>query len=242
MDDAAAIIVIGNEILTGKVVDTNSPFLVAKLRDLGMPVKRIVTIPDEIPTIAATVRELSARFQHLFTCGGVGPTLDDVTMAGLAAAFDVPLESRPELEAAIRKHFGPETQASHLKMAVVPANATLIVSESLPWPAVMVGNALVLPGDPGLLRRKFLALGERWRRAPFFVRRVYVLHEEGALSPHLDAIDLEHPGVALGSYPVYDRRDYSVLVTLEWKDEARVDGACRSLCERLDPRLIVRVE
>ena len=95
----AAILVIGDEILSGKTEDQNARLLIGELRELGVALRRIVTIPDDVEEVAVAVRELSARFDHVFTSGGVGPTHDDVTLAGVARAFDVPLVRHPNLEA-----------------------------------------------------------------------------------------------------------------------------------------------
>jgi molybdenum cofactor synthesis domain-containing protein len=242
MDESAAILVIGNEILSGKVVDTNSPYLVKELTALGLPVRRILTIPDEVPAIGTAVREFSSAYDHVLTCGGVGPTLDDVTLDGVAAAFGLPLEDDPVLVGAIRNHFGPSTLESHLKMARVPKGASLVPLPGLAWAAVFVRNVLILPGDPVFLRRKFEALKERFRRTPFIVRRLFTWIEEGALAPALDELHRSHPRVRIGSYPVYGNPDYSVQVTLEAKDGAAVEAALVHLAAALDPRMIVRVE
>lgn len=241
MEDAAGILVIGNEILSGKVVDTNSPYLVSELTALGMPVRRIMTIPDEIPVIAAAVRELAGSFAHVLTCGGVGPTLDDVTIEGIAAAFAMPIVRNPDLERAIRNHFKEKTLESHLRMARIPEGARVSPLPGIAWPALYVRNVLVLPGDPTFLRRKFESEKERFRRQPFVVRRLYTHMEEGALSPVLDAVFAAHPSVRLGSYPVYGHPEYSVQVTLESRDGKAVQAALEHLAGALDPAQIVRI-
>ncbi len=242
MDDAAAIVVIGNEILSGKVRDTNSPWLVEELRALGTAVRWIQVVPDEVPVIAEAVLAASRRCAHVITSGGVGPTLDDVTYEGVALAFGLALRQDPTLEAVIRGHFKEQTLDSHLKMSTLPEGAELLWTPGVSWPGVMVRNVLVLPGDPGFLRRKFSSVKERFRSRPFHLRRVFTHLEEGALSPHLDAVHEAHPAVALGSYPVYDRPDYSVMVTLEAKDAGLVARAAEDLVARLDPASIARVE
>lgn len=241
MRESAGIIVIGNEILSGKVRDSNSAYLVQELRELGVPVARILVIPDEVPVIARAVADFSAAHVHVFTAGGVGPTLDDVTLDGVAAAFGAGLRADPALEAVIRAHFREATQASHLKMARIPEGSQLVWTDGLPWPVLIVRNVMVLPGSPEILRRKFQAVRERFRAAPFRLRRIYTKLEEGALAPDLDRVHAAHPGVALGSYPVYDDPTYSVQVTVEGKDAAAVDAACAALLSALDPAVVVRV-
>src|SRR5687767_5388279 len=112
----AAILVIGDEILSGKTPDQNARFLIGELRELGVALRRITVIPDDIETVAVEARKLSADFDHLFTSGGVGPTHDDVTLIGIARAFDVPLIRHPELEGRLRAYFGDGADESKLRM------------------------------------------------------------------------------------------------------------------------------
>ena len=119
----AGMIVIGNEILSGKITDTNSPFLCRELTFLGIDVARLITIPDELELIAATTRSFSEAFTWVFTSGGIGPTHDDRTLPGVAAAFDVPLVTHPQLEKNIRTHYQDRLTEEHLLMARVPEGA-----------------------------------------------------------------------------------------------------------------------
>ena len=116
----AAILVIGDEILSGKTEDQNARLLIGELRDLGVALRRIVTIPDDVEEVAVAVRELSARFDHVFTSGGVGPTHDDVTLAGVASAFDVQLVRHPNLEARLKTYFGADADESRMRMPTCP--------------------------------------------------------------------------------------------------------------------------
>lgn len=242
MDDAAAILVIGNEILTGKVRDTNSPFLLDELRALGHPVACITVIPDDRERIAAAVGDLSRRHEVVFTTGGVGPTLDDVTMEGVALAFGEELVVNPDLEAVIRAHFGPRLSSSHLKMAHLPRGARISWGAGLAWPVVECRNVVVLPGDPEILRKKFIDIRERFRRRPYHLRRVFTLQEEVELAPLLERVHQAHPDVALGSYPVYNSPEYSVQITVEAKDRDAVDRALEGLKAELVPGEIVRID
>lgn len=242
MERAAAIVVIGNEILSAKVEDSNAPWLVRELRAVGMPVARIVTIPDEVPVIAETVRSLAAAFEQVITTGGVGPTLDDVTLEAIALALGRPLVVEPRLETAIRAHYGAATLPAHLKMALVPAGALLTDPPGTIWPIVDVGNVLVLPGDPGIMKRKFSAIKERFRRTPPCLRRVYLVGDEGFVAPHLDTVHAAHPAVQLGSYPSYDGRDVRVMVTFEAADKAAVDAAVEDFLQCISPAMLVRVD
>ncbi|HYC76245.1 MAG TPA: molybdopterin-binding protein [Planctomycetota bacterium] len=237
----AEVVVIGAEVLTGKVTDANGPFLCAELRALGAELRRLTVVPDELEAIAETVRAASARVDFVITTGGVGPTLDDLTFEAVAAAFGVGRRRDARLVDVLRAFFGDAVVEAHLRMADLPEGAELLFSDGLRFPVVKVRNVYVMPGSPGILRKKWIALRERFREAPFVLRRVFVTLEEGLLAPTLEAVRDAEPDVTLGSYPVFDDPAYAVQVTLEAKDAAAVERATRRLLERLDPRTVVRV-
>jgi molybdenum cofactor synthesis domain-containing protein len=238
----AAILVIGDEILSGKTEDQNARLLIGELRELGVALRRIVAIPDDVEEVAASVRELSSRFDHVFTSGGVGPTHDDVTLAGIARAFDVNLVRHPNLEARLKTYFGADADESRLRMADVPEGAELLVTEETRWPMLRVKNVFILPGVPELFRKKFMAIRERFRVAPFFARTFYTLQEEFDIAGGLRAVADAHPQVAIGSYPSFSSPDYRVKVTLESKDGAALESAARELIAILDHEKFVRSE
>lgn len=238
----AAIVAIGNELLSGKVADLNVPLLTRELRELGLPLLEVRWIPDDIETIGATVRELSARFEVVFSSGGVGPTHDDVTFAGVAHGFGLELARNEELAADIARLYGPErTNEAVLRMADVPEGATLLTEEALKIPVVVVRNVYILPGEPTIFRRKWKAIRERFRRAPFHLRKVYTSLDEGVIAGVLEETERRF-GISVGSYPRYDTAEYAVLVTLESKDAARVDEALAFLLSKMPPEAIVRQE
>lgn len=238
----AEVVIIGNEVLSGKVPDDNGPFLVRELRALGVSLDRITVIKDDVPTIAAAVGEAARRASFVITTGGVGPTLDDVTFEGVAGAFGVPMRKFDEMAAIIEAFFKDRTTEAHMKMAHLPAESELVFSEGLQFPVVRLRNVFVFPGSPELLRKKFLAIRERFRQQPFVLRRVYTTLEEGQISPSLDQLHEAVPGVAIGSYPLLDASEYSVQITLESKNQGEVEHALALLLTLLDPASIVRVE
>jgi molybdenum cofactor synthesis domain-containing protein len=238
----AAILVIGDEILSGKTEDQNARLLIGELRELGVALRRIVTVPDDVEEVAAFVRELSSRFDHVFTSGGVGPTHDDVTLAGVARAFDIPIVRHPNLEARLKTYFGDGADESRMRMADVPEGAELLESEEMRWPLLKVRNVFILPGVPELFRKKFMAIRERFRVAPFFARAFYTLQEEFDIAGELRAVADAHPQVAIGSYPSYSLPDYRVKVTLESKDDAELESAAKDLIAILDQEKFVRSE
>ncbi len=238
----AAAIVIGNEILSGKVIDANAAFLAKELRSLGVDLVRILVIPDDLEVIGATVRDYSAQFDVVFTSGGVGPTHDDITMAGIARGLDRDLVHHPLLVEKLRAYTSGELTGPKLKMAEVPAGAEPIFDGELPFPVVRVDNVYILPGIPELFREKFLAMRARFAVDPFFVRVVYTSAPESAIAGHLNATIAAFPELLLGSYPKLSDPDYQVRVTLESKNEDYVNRALEHLVSRLPAEVVVRTE
>jgi molybdenum cofactor synthesis domain-containing protein len=238
----AGILVIGNEILSGKVVDTNSPYLCRELRTLGVDVERIITIPDDIEVIAEHVRTMHKAYDLVFTSGGIGPTHDDMTIDGIAAAFGRKLEHNESIAARIERATGKTPNASQLKMAQVPAGATLIDAGDLWFPLVVVENVYIFPGIPELLRKKFESARERFRGVPFVIKRVYVTRMESEIAEHLHDLLAEFPELHLGSYPRIQEESFRVLLTLESRDAGYVQRALDSLLDRLPDGAVRRVE
>ena len=238
----AGILVIGNEILSGKVEDSNSPYLCRELRSLGVEVERIVTIPDVIETIAFEVKAMNQAYDFVFTSGGIGPTHDDLTIAGVAAAFGRSIERNESIEDRLRRAIGSEPNESQFKMAEIPSGATLLDSGDLWFPLVVVDNVYIFPGVPELLRKKFESARERFRGVPFVLKRVYVKRRESEIASSLNALLKEFPELLLGSYPKIREEAFHVLLTLESRDAGYVQRALDSLLERLPPDSIHRVE
>jgi molybdenum cofactor synthesis domain-containing protein len=238
MGATAGIILIGDEILSGKVADENARFLIEELRELGVALRRMIVIPDVLEEIEATVREFSARYDHVFTSGGVGPTHDDLTMEGVARAFGEKVVRHPELEQMLRGYYGDRLEERNLRMAEVPEGAHFVHGDHPSWPVIARKNVYILPGVPEIFRRKFKWIRERFREAPYFLRQVFTSAEEGTIAHHLDVVVAAHPGVQIGSYPRFDTSDYRVKVTLEAKDAAAVEAATAQLVQLLGNHVI----
>lgn len=239
---SAGIVVVGNEILSGKVVDTNSHYLCRELRSLGVDVERIAVIPDVIETIAAEVRSQSAAFDFVFTSGGVGPTHDDLTLEGVAQAFGAELVLNESLAARIERAQGAPPNESQLKMARIPAGAMLVDAGDLWFPVVIVGNVHVFPGIPSLLQKKFESVRERFRGVPFRLRRVYLTRRESEIAAVLNGVLADFPDVLMGSYPRTGREEFFVMVTLESRDESYLQRSLDELLARLPEGSIQKVE
>ncbi len=238
----AAIVVIGNEILTGKSQDKNASFLIGQLYELGVALRRIVVIPDDLDDIASAVSECSSRFDYVFTSGGVGPTHDDMTIEGVARAFGRSVVRDAGLAAMLRGYFGDDADQTRMRLADVPEGSTLIRDEELRWPVLTTENVYVLPGVPELFRSKFEAIRERFRASPFHTSVVYTREDEFDIAPRLDRIASLHPDVEIGSYPTFTSDEYRVKITLESKEAEDVRLALAALVELMDPAAVVRIE
>jgi FAD synthetase len=242
MAKTAAVLIIGSEVLSGKVTDQNSPFLAQELRGLGVEVRRILTIPDELPVIVRDVRELARDHDLVFTTGGVGPTHDDVTIAAIAQAFARPLVRHPLLEAVLRRHYGEAITPAQLRMADVPEGSRLVGKGDVGFPVVALQNVFIFPGIPESVRRKFGRIREEFREAPYILRRIFLRCDEGEIAAELYRALERFPALQLGSYPILHQPDHRVALTLESKQRDEVDRAVQFLVDHLPAATIVRVE
>lgn len=238
----AGVVVVGNEILSGKVADTNSVFLARELRAVGAELCRVVVVADEIDEIAEVIRDFVRRFHVVFTSGGVGPTHDDVTIAGVARGLDRPVVRHPEIEMALRQLFKDKLNAAGLKMAEVPEGAELIRSGDRSFPVVKVENVYLLPGIPEILEEKFHAIKARFAGPRYHVKALYSARGESAIAEYLNATLAKFPELVLGSYPRFGDPEYRVKVTLESKAQAYVEAAFAHLVDILPEGTVVRTE
>lgn len=240
---SAGMAVIGNEILSGKTVDTNSSFLAKELRRIGVTLRQIAVIPDELPVIADTVRDFHGRFDLVFTSGGVGPTHDDITIEGVAIALDRKVVRHPQLEAKLRAYLnGRPANAAYLKMAEAPEGAELIADGGVRFPTVKVENVYVLPGIPDIFQQKFLALKGRFAVDPYHLKVLYTREYESVVAGFLNETLRAFPDLMLGSYPRNDDPEYRVKITLESKDAGYVERAFRHLLTLLPRECVVKTE
>ena len=237
-----AMVVVGNEILSGKVQDSNSYFAARELRKLGVALNRIAVVPDEIPTIAAEVAHCAKTFEFVVTSGGVGPTHDDITIEAVATAFSRKIVIDPELKRIVEQHFPGGLNAAGLKMAEVPEGAVLNSAGDARFPTVQLENVYVLPGIPQIFERKLMALAGRFATDPYFVNAIYTSAGEGLIAHHLNDCLKLYPDLLLGSYPRIGDAEYRVKLTLESKDRDYLKRAFDHLIGLLPKDVVVKVE
>ena len=212
----AAALLIGNELLSGKVHEANLVELARTLRSVGVSLRRAVMVPDDMAVIADEVRTLSAAHDVVFTSGGVGPTHDDITIEAVAQAFGVRAVVHPDFEALLHSVYGARMTAGHLRMALVPEGAELVSHRDARWPTVLMRNVWVLPGVPEAFRMKLAVVRDRVRGATtFHSRQVLTQMDEPDLKPMLDRVVAAHPTVDVGSYPKWFDIRYRTKITFD---------------------------
>ena len=238
----SGIIIIGNEILSGKVRDINSFYLACELRELGVEVKRISVIPDEIEIIGSEVTAFSGRYDYVFTSGGVGPTHDDVTMAGIARGFGVNLVSHEGIKNILYSRYKELVNSSVLKMTEVPEGSDIEFHENMRFPVVSFRNVVIFPGIPEYMQNKFSMIKEKFRSSVFHLRRLYLNCHESNIADILNGVVEKYKEVRFGSYPVLGKPDFRVIITAETKSEELLKTALYELINKLPGDFLVRVE
>jgi FAD synthetase len=234
----AGVLIIGNEVLSGKVEDKNTPYLLQELRKQGVDVRRVHVIPDVVDLIADEIRGFSSLFDYVLTTGGVGPTHDDVTMEAVAEAFDIELVTHTEMKKLLLTALrGTEANASQLKMCQLPQGAKLIRSSGIWYPLVTIRNVYIFPGIPRLLRAEFDSARDCFQGSPIFMSCI-----ESDIAQDLHDLLDEFPDLLLGSYPRTSEGDYRTLLTLESRDVTYVNKAVDALIARLPGASVLRVE
>jgi molybdopterin-biosynthesis enzyme MoeA-like protein len=241
--ESAAFLAIGNELLSGKVVEANLAPLAQTLRALGIELRSAEILLDDVPTLAPAIARLSASHGLVVTSGGVGPTHDDVTMQAVAQAFGRKVVREPSLVELVHRTFGEKTSDAHLRFADVPEGAALMPAPDVAWPTPVVDNVWILPGVPEVFRMKLATL-RAWvvGPRPFVSRSVLLSQDEVDLKDTLDAVVAAHPSVSIGSYPALFNPRYRTRITFDGTDAPLVAAALEDLIARTDPRQIVGVE
>jgi molybdenum cofactor synthesis domain-containing protein len=238
----AGLLVIGNEILSGKVRDTNSTYLATELRKLGVDLERILTIPDIVDTIANEVVAMSDAYDFVFTSGGIGPTHDDLTMHAIAQAFGREIVMNQSMVDRMSRHSKKPINEAMKKMAMIPEGADVLDVGGLSFPVVIVENVHIFPGIPELFEKKFDSIRDRFAGVPFQLRKIYVRVNESEIAEVLNELLGDFPELMLGSYPRINEKFYRVMLTLESRDADYLARATSRLTASLPADSIHLVE
>ncbi len=217
----AGVVVIGNEILSGRTQDSNLSFIGGRLSALGIILREARVIPDVEATIIGTVRQFSGEFDYVFTTGGIGPTHDDITTACVASAFNRKIIRDPEAVKAMDKYYEPgQLTEARLKMANVPEGATLVPNPVSAAPGYQVENVFVLAGVPDIMRAMFLSIEDRLTGGPpILSASVSTNLGESRMASGLGEIQAQCSNVDIGSYPYFKLGQLGVNIVLRSIDK-----------------------
>ncbi|MCF3946676.1 competence/damage-inducible protein A [Acidiphilium iwatense] len=224
----AAILIIGNEILSGRTQDVNVKFIAERLAALGHKLEEVRVVPDVPARIIRAVNELRAAYDNLFTTGGIGPTHDDITSECVAEAFGVPWQKHQATWDALERHLGAENfNAARQRMAMMPRGAVPIPNAISIAPGFSIGNVHVMAGVPKIMQSMFGTLEQKLGRGtPISMRAVHGLRiKEGSIAAGLGAIQQRFPMLDLGSYPFYRESGGGVAIVAKGTDAAALDAA-----------------
>lgn len=233
----AAILVIGDEILSGRTKDKNIGWLAEQLTGLGIQLAEARVIADQHEVIVSHVRSLSKSHDYLFTSGGIGPTHDDITTAAVAAAFETPVERNGEALARLTRHYENtdiDFNEARQKMADIPQGATLIDNPVSAAPGYQIENVFVMAGVPSILQAMFATFSHRLTGGTPPVRiTVQCQTGEGNIAGILAAVTEEFSGISVGSYPWFKPGQFGTAAVVTGLDRATVEAASQSLLEQV---------
>jgi molybdenum cofactor synthesis domain-containing protein len=220
----ACVLIIGNEILSGRTQDTNLNYLATGLNEVGVTLREARVIPDIAEVIIATVNEMRARYDYVFTTGGIGPTHDDITSECVAKAFGVPWVLHPEAHKLFLDHYKPgELNEARLRMAHTPEGASLIRNPVSRAPGFRMGNVFVMAGIPRVMQSMFDGIKHDLKGGrPMLARTVSCHLPEGIIAKGLGEIQARYADLDLGSYPFYRRGEFGTSLVLRGRDPERL--------------------
>ncbi|WP_416909373.1 MAG: competence/damage-inducible protein A [Polymorphobacter sp.] len=200
----AGLVIIGDEILSGRTQDANLGYLARWLGVQGIRLKEVRVVADDMAAIGAAVTALSGAHDYLFTTGGIGPTHDDITVDAIAAALGLEVVVHPEARAILADHYGDKLNDARLRMARTPEGASLIHNPRTKAPGIRIGNIFIMAGVPMITQGMLAALdGQLEGGLPVLSRTVGAWTQESAAADTLVAVETAHPGVQIGSYPFW---------------------------------------
>ena len=225
----AAILIIGDEILSGRTRDANMHYLAGELARIGIDLMEVRMVTDRHGAIVAAVNALRAGHDHLFTSGGIGPTHDDITADAIAAAFGVPIGVRADARALLQAHYdraGLELNEPRLRMARIPEGATLIDNPISAAPGFSLGNVHVMAGVPNIFQAMVASLLPRLTGGrPLLSQTLKVMKGEGVIATDFGRLAQDFPDLSFGSYPFVANGAYGTNLVVRGQDAARLDAA-----------------
>ena len=221
---SVALLIVGDEVLAGEVEDQNAPYALRVFAAAGVPVRRVVTAPDDPEVIFGEIRRLRPVADALVISGGIGPTHDDQTRPALAAALGLELVTSEDAVRRIHGFYGDATTSAELTMAQVPAGSQIITGKTTDVFGFAVAGIYALPGVPFLFRDLIDALVEDFNGQPLHKVEVCTSQREGEVAILLADVQKDHPSVAVGSYPVFEDGAWHVRVVVRGPDRAEVDA------------------
>jgi molybdenum cofactor synthesis domain-containing protein len=230
----AAVLVIGDEILSGRTKDKNIGAIADHLTAIGIRLREVRIVGDDEAMIIEAIRALRERYDYLFTTGGIGPTHDDITADCVAKALGVPIGLDERAVAILKERYTPEELTpARLRMARIPEGAALIRNDVSKAPGFMIGNVVVLAGVPAIMRSMLGHVTPMLRTGRKVVSRTIRVNEpEGKIADILGNVQRQFPSVAMGSYPFFEER-YGTNLVLRSTETDTLDTACDALLDAL---------
>ncbi len=228
MNITAAAIVIGNEILSGRIPDANLPYLGKRLAMLGIDLREARFVPDSEEDIVAAVNACRSQYRYVFTTGGIGPTHDDITTRSIAKAFNLPVERNPDVVARLTAYYGQAgLNDARLKMADIPVGATLVDDPVSSAPGFQLDNVFVLAGIPAIMQVMFESITYRLIGGPPILSRTVSTSRvgESTLAAGLESIQAHYPQLSIGSYPYVQHSKFGVRLVLRGVDIEALEQA-----------------
>ena len=223
----ASVLLIGDEILSGRTRDSNLSYIATHLNKIGIQVREVRVIPDIEEVIVEAVNELRARYDYVFTTGGLGPTHDDITADAIARAFGVGIDYHPDAVKVLDEHYketGGEFTKARMRMARLPEGAVMIANPLSKAPGFQIGNVFVMAGIPMIMQVMLDSLTDRLEGgAAMQSRTVTGQIGEGTIAERLGDLQLRHPDVGIGSYPYYRGKSFGTSIVMRAVDSTELE-------------------
>jgi molybdenum cofactor synthesis domain-containing protein len=232
----AGLVIIGNEILSGRTQDANTSWLAGALTNMGLAMFHVRVVPDVEGEIIAAVQEVSKKVDYVFTTGGIGPTHDDITAESIAKAFGAPLELNEEAYQVLVRHYGSEQEVTppRKKMAMIPKGASLIANPVSGAPGFQIGNVFVMAGVPKIMQAMFDDVRTKLKRGKTVLSNTVTCSMgESKVAQDLSDIQARYPQVSVGSYPNYRGGSLGLALVLRSSDKALLDAATQEVVDMI---------